>query len=257
MKKTTIDISPTEFPEAIRHLFKGATVYDSSCSSDASVYYLDTGYYIKAAPLNSLSREANLTSLFATMGLGVEVVAYISSGIDYLITRSAEGEDLTHYLEDPQKLCALLASALKRLHSMSTEGLPISANFHGYMDSANGSPLGGSYDASVLMDPYGIASKEEAWAIMQANKHRLTPSTLIHGDPCLPNIIQKNGVFSSFIDCNMAGLGDKHTDLYWAIWSLQFNLKTNAYTDLFLDLYGRENFEEDMLPVIAAFEAFG
>ena len=257
MKRTEIKIDPTAFPEGIRHLFQGATVYDSSCSPLASVYYLDTGYYIKTAPLTVLSREASLACRFTAMGLGVEVIAYISSGKDYLITRSAEGEDLTHYLEDPQKLCALLASALKRLHSMSTEGFPISANFQGYMDSANGSPLGGSYDESVLMDPYGIASKEEAWAIMQANKHRLTPSTLIHGDPCLPNIIQKNGVFSSFIDCNMAGLGDKHTDLYWAIWSLQFNLKTNAYTDLFLDLYGRENFEEDMLPVIAAFESFG
>ena len=252
-----IDISPVEFPEAIRYLFKDATVYDSSCSPDASVYYLDNGYYIKTAPLNSLFGEAKLASLFAAKGLGVEVIAYISSGKDYLITRSAEGEDLTHHLEDPKKLCALLASALRRLHSMPTEGAPLSATFQQYMDSANGSPSGGSYDASVLMDPYRVASKEEAWAIMQANKHRLTPSTLIHGDPCLPNIIQKNGIFSSFIDCNMAGVGDKHTDLYWAIWSLQYNLKTNAYTNLFLDLYGRENFEEDMLPVIAAFESFG
>lgn len=257
MKKVKIETDPGSFPHGIRHLFQGATVYDSSCSPLASVYYLDTGYYIKVAPSNSLSKEANLANRFAAMGLGVEVIAYISSDKDYLITRSAEGEDLTHYLDDPQKLCALLASVLRQLHSMPTEGFPLSANFQQYMDSANGSPLGGSYDESVLMDPYRIASKEEAWAIMQANRHRLSPSTLIHGDPCLPNIIQKNGVFSSFIDCNMSGAGDKHTDLYWAIWSLQYNLKTNTYTDLFLDLYGRENFEEDMLPVIAAFESFG
>ena len=63
--------------------------------------------------------------------------------------------------------------------------------------------------------------------------------------------------FSTFIDFDMAGVGDKHIDLFWAIWSLQYNLKTDAYTDLFLDLYGRENFDEDMLRVIAAFELFG
>ncbi|MDE7300410.1 MAG: hypothetical protein K2N94_16560, partial [Lachnospiraceae bacterium] len=63
--------------------------------------------------------------------------------------------------------------------------------------------------------------------------------------------------FSCFIDLAMAGVGDKHIDLYWAVWSLQYNLKTEDYTDYFLDLYGRENFEYDMLKVIAAFELFG
>ena len=67
----------------------------------------------------------------------------------------------------------------------------------------------------------------------------------------------KDGRFSCFIDLAMAGLGDKHIDLYWALWSLQYNLGTEKYTDYFLDLYGRENFEYDMLRVIAAFEAFG
>lgn len=68
MKKIKIEINPTEFPDTIRHLIRGATVYDSSCSAKASVYYLDTGYYIKAAPLNSLTQEANLTRLFSAMG---------------------------------------------------------------------------------------------------------------------------------------------------------------------------------------------
>lgn len=257
MKKIKIEINPTEFPDAIRHLIRGATVYDSSCSAKASVYYLDTGYYIKAAPLNSLTQEANLTRLFSAMGLGVEVMSYISSDRDYLITRSAEGEDLTHYLTDPEKLCKLLASALRRLHSQPICGVPVSSGYQRYMDSANGGFSGGSYDESVLMDPYRIQSKEEAWAMMQANKHLLSADTLIHGDPCLPNVIQKNGSFTSFIDFDMSGVGDKHIDLYWAIWSLQYNLKTNAYTDLFLDLYGRQNFNEDMLPVVAAFELFG
>ena len=257
MKRTKIDIDPTAFPEEIRHLFQGARVYDSSCSPLASVYYLDSGYYIKAAPLGSLRTEADRTRLFFARGLGVEPIAYISSDRDYLLTKSAEGEDLTHYLADPEELCKLLASALRRLHSQPICGIPVSLGYRRYMDSANGDFSGGSYDESVLMDPYRIRSKEEAWTIMQANKHLLSADTLIHGDPCLPNVIQKNGSFSSFIDFNLSGVGDKHIDLYWAIWSLQYNLKTNAYTDLFLDLYGRENFNEDMLPVVAAFELFG
>mgnify|MGYP003311110714 CR=1 FL=1 len=89
------------------------------------------------------------------------------------------------------------------------------------------------------------------------NSSRLQADTLIHGDACLPNVIVKDSAFSAFIDLGMAGRGDKHIDLYWALWSLNFNLKTDAYTDCFLDAYGRENFEYDMLRVIAAFELLG
>lgn len=73
----------------------------------------------------------------------------------------------------------------------------------------------------------------------------------------MPNILQNDGSFSCFIDFNMAGVGSKYIDLYWAIWSLQYHLKTDAYTDLFSDFYGRENINEDMLRVIAAYELFG
>ena len=107
------------------------------------------------------------------------------------------------------------------------------------------------------MDPYRLSSKEEAWAVMREGRHRLRCDTLIHGDPCLPNVMEEDGAFRAFIDVSMGGLGDRHIDLYWAIWSLQYNLGTDAYTDAFLDLYGRESVREDMFRVVAAFEAFG
>lgn len=257
MKKTKIDIKIDIFPDEIKTLFENTTVYDSSCSSDALVYYVDSGYYIKIDALHNLTKEAELNQLFYAMGLGVEVVAYISTDKDYLVTRSAIGEDLTHYLSNPEKLCELLATSLRKLHSQSINDVPISSRYQRYMESANADINGGFYDESLLMNRYMISSKEEAWSIMQENKQSLVANTLIHGDACLPNIIQNNGIFNTFIDFNMAGVGDKHIDLYWAIWSLQYNLKTEAYTDLFLDLYGRENFNEEMLRVIAAFELFG
>lgn len=257
MKKIKTEISIESFPNEIRHLFENATVYDSSCSSDATVYYIDTGYYVKIDALHSLADEAALNKLFYARGLGVEVVAYISTDRDYLVTRSAIGEDLTHYLHNPEKLCELIATSLRKLHSQPVNDAPVSSRYQRYMDSVNGDYNGGYYDESVLMNRYMVNSKEEAWSIMQANKQLLVADTLIHGDACLPNVIQNKGSFSAFIDFNMAGAGDKHIDLYWAIWSLQYNLKTDAYTDLFLDIYGRNNFNEDMLRVVAAYELFG
>lgn len=257
MRKTKVEINVDNFPEEIRNLLKDATMYDSSCNSSAQVYYIDSGYYVKIDDLHSLNSEAELSKLFYERGLGVEVIDYISNDKDYLITRSAIGEDLTHYLQEPDKLCELLAMSLHRLHAQSIENAPVSSRYQRYMDSANGDYDGGYYDESVLLNRYMIHSKEEAWEIMQTNKDKLIADTLIHGDACLPNIIQEKGIFTSFIDFNMAGVGDKHIDIYWAIKSLQINLKTEAYTDMFLDRYGRENINEDMLRVIAAYELFG
>ena len=70
-------------------------------------------------------------------------------------------------------------------------------------------------------------------------------------------MIQNNGKFSCFIDFDMSGIGDKHIDLYWAIWSLQYNLKTDEYTDLFFDLYGKNKINENTLKLIVAFELLG
>lgn len=257
MIKTKVKLNVADFPIEIQYLLKDADVYDSSCSSDAIVYYIDTGRYIKIDSAHSLAAEAELTKLFHSKGFGVEVIAYISTDKDYLVTRSAVGEDLTHYLHDPEKLCEILSASLRKLHDQSIKDVPVSSRYKRYMESANGDYSGGYYDESVLMDRFRIHSKEEAWTIMQAGRNLLAADTLIHGDACLPNIIQNKGRFSTFIDFNMAGVGDRHIDLYWAIWSLQYNLKTDAYTDLFLDMYGRDRFNEDMLRVIAAYELFG
>ena len=58
----------------------------------------------------------------------------------------------------------------------------------------------------------------------------------IHGDLCLPNIIvnQNNDVIG-FIDLDNSGLGDIWYDYSWLIWSFEYNLKTNKYTNLLLN----------------------
>lgn len=64
--------------------------------------------------------------------------------------------------------------------------------------------------------------------------------TLIHGDFCLPNILVKDGKVSGFIDLGDAGIGDPWRDYAWCIWSLEYNLKTDAYTGLLLEKLGIE-----------------
>lgn len=252
-----VELDLRQFPKQLQTLLAGREIYDSSCSSDAAVYYCDAGFYLKIDAPGQLAEEAAMAELFYRRGLGVEVLAYLTEERDYLLTRSAVGRDLTHSLEDPRALCRVLADSLRMLHSQSPEGVPLSARHRRYLESAGGDLDAGYYDECVLMKRYPIASKETAWRIMQQSKDQLQADTLIHGDACLPNLVAHDGRFSCFIDCSLAGVGDRHIDLYWALWSLQFNLKTEAYTDYFLDAYGRDGFREELLPVIAAFELFG
>lgn len=68
--------------------------------------------------------------------------------------------------------------------------------------------------------------------------------TLIHGDFCLPNILAIDNKVIGFIDLGDAGVGDPWRDYAWGIWSLEYNLKTNKYTPLFLEKLGI-NFDKE------------
>ena len=71
--------------------------------------------------------------------------------------------------------------------------------------------------------------------IIDPNHH-----TLIHGDYCLPNILVKNNQVVGFIDLGNSGIGDPWMDYAWCIWSLEYNLKTDKYTNLLLKKLGIE-----------------
>jgi kanamycin kinase len=90
-----------------------------------------------------------------------------------------------------------------------------------------------------------------------SGRDSLTDRVLLHGDFCLPNFIMKDWRLSGFIDLGAAGVGDRHIDLFWGAWTLNFNLKTDRYRDIFFDAYGRELISPDALRVIGAAEAFG
>jgi len=213
MEKIRVEIQINNFPKELRYLFEGAAIYDTSCHSGATVLYSDQGYYIKIDGKGMLFREAEMIKLFSRMKMGAELISNKSKGKDYLVTKAVKGDDATHWLEEPEKLCEMLADAMKRLHGMAIDGIP----------------------DSTCMASYGEREKQ------------LKCDTVIHGDFCLPNVMIKDGKFEAFIDVGQAGVGDRHIDIFWVLWSLEYNLKTDKYRDYFLDLYGRENIDMNTL----------
>ena len=71
------------------------------------------------------------------------------------------------------------------------------------------------------------------------------------------HIILNEWDFAGFIDLDNAGVGDKHVDVFWATWSLFFNLHTHDYRDRFIDAYGRNKIDESILRIVGAVEVFG
>ena len=246
-----------KLPEELRIYAGAEDVTDTSGHSSARVYETRPGFFIKCDEPGALAREYEMTKLFYRAGYGAEPVRYVTLDEDHLVTRKVPGRDLTKDLSDPVRICRILAGALRMLHAQPVQGVPVSVRFARYMAAADGPSDGGCYDPSVYMGPYRLSSREEAWEVMQSGRHLLRCDTLIHGDACLPNVMEENGAFRSFVDLSLAGAGDRHIDLYWALWSLEYNLKTDAFADVFLDFYGRENVSPETLRVIAAFEAFG
>lgn len=261
MKRTPVTVDPDRYPKEFEDLLTDAKLYDSSCSNEAKVLFIDKdeGYYLKCAGKGTLKKEAELSQYFYSKGLGVEILSYISTDRDYLLSRKAKGEDCTHgsYLEDPKRLVRILATELSRLHSMPCGDCPEQKRMDAYLELAKENCKAGRYDLSLFGEGTIFKSADEAWQTLEKGAHLLKNECLIHGDYCLPNVILNNREFSAFIDLGNAGVGDRHVDIFWGVWTLWYNLKTDKYTDLFFDTYGREKIDPEILRTVAAAEIFG
>ncbi|MBR6563252.1 MAG: aminoglycoside 3'-phosphotransferase [Clostridia bacterium] len=261
MKRVLTSIDIDKFPSRVHPILKDAPVYDSSCSRDARVWFIDkdNGYFLKRSKKGSLKNEALMTDYFHKKGLSSPVLEYFSDDEDWLLTERVAGEDCIFevYLSDPKRLCDTIAERLRMLHELDASDCPIQNRNEVYIQTAFDNYTRGCFDVSLFDGSFVYSSADEAFKIVDENKHRLKCDVLLHGDYCLPNILLNDWRFSGFIDLGNGGVGDRHIDLFWGAWTLNFNLHTEEYRDRFYDAYGRDKIQPEMIDVIAAFEVFG
>ena len=261
MNCTPTFLDPLSLPEEYREIARGVPVYDSSCSREAKVYFIDRdeGYYLKIAKRGTLGREAIMDKYFFSKKMGAPVLNYSALDRDYLLTGRVVGEDLTHgdYTADGVWLADTMGTLLRSLHETDGGDCPVQDRVAEYLELAKNNYISDNYDKSAFPDSFGYESADWAWAVLAEGKGLLKRDTLIHGDFCLPNIIMNGRQFSGYIDLGNAGIGDRHIDLFWGAWTLLFNLKTDKYRERFLDAYGRDKIDKDILRVVAAAEVFG
>lgn len=262
MKRTPVQVNISALPGELAGVLQGSAAFDSSCSPEAKVLFFDRdgGLFLKTAGEGALKTEAQMTAFLHSLGLSAEVLYYGTwEGQDLLLTRRIPGEDLTHpqYLSDPKRLCSTAAELLRQLHETDGRGCPVPDRNRTVAETVKSGFDGSHYEPDLFRGLWEFASFEEAKRAAQAGLPLLKKEVLLHGDYCLPNIILNDWRFSGFIDLGNGGIGDRHIDVLWGVWTLKFNLKTTKYTDRFLDAYGRDRIEPEMLRAAAAMEMIG
>ena len=260
MKRINIGLDFQIFPSEIASFLIGADIYDSSCSNLSKVYYIDKeqGYFLKIAAAGFLRSECLMHRYFHSLSLTTPVVLYKTiDGKDYLITEPVLGEDCTHYITEPERLCDTIAVNLRKLHNQPFADCPIKDRITSYIGAVHEGHSRGKYEYDLFEGLWEFSSNQSAWEAAKEGIKNLKPEVLIHGDYCLPNIILNNWKLSGFIDLGKAGVGDRHIDVLWGIWTLKYNLGTAKYTERFIDVYGRDMIDKAKLRCIAAMEMFG
>ena len=186
--------------------------------SEAQVLRADAGF-LKIAPRGTLERAAALQEYFWKKGLSAPLLAFDQDAErDYLLVEAVPGKSGIEVLDRPEWLADRLGEAVRALHELDC-----------------GDCLVRDANERVI----DLFARETGHAFA-GDVSVLKKDVLLHGDCCLPNIFFSDSGFSGFIDLGEGGLGDRHFDLYWAVWSLEYNLKTDRYTGRFLDAYGRD-----------------
>jgi kanamycin kinase len=234
-------------PLALHDALLNAQVFDSSCSASAQTYLIEhtTSFFLKIAPLGSLQREAGMYCFLSGHGLASTPLRFLQEGEkDYLITQALDGEDgiAPEHLQNPERLAQVFGQSLRKLHSLPTTGCPYPNRMAEIDAEISEKRFNSPGDLEILSE-----GKEVAWQKYQSVKHLAKDEVLIHGDYCLPNIILKNFQFQGFIDVGYGGVGDRHYDIWWGIWTLWYNLKTHRYRDAFTEAYGRELVDPERL----------
>lgn len=247
-----VDKDTLFLPDELNKWIGNAPIYESSGKSGARTVYIDRdgGAYLKIAACGSLLSSSQLQTYFSKHKLSSPVIRYLSTDRDYLITAPIKGDDGTakKYLAEPERLSKIFGQSLRALHEVDAFDCPIKDKMDELTLMASTSSFLQTH-LDDIAEYIGIARADEASTEITASKGLLKNDVLLHGDYCLPNIILNNWGFEGFIDLAEGGMGDRHYDLAWGLWTLNRNLKSSKYGHHFLDAYGGDCIDKDRLRI--------
>lgn len=218
-------------------------------------------YTLSKAPSEAFLQE--VAACFAPLETPRWLSHYKEGEAEVLLTRAVLGENAKCVAqrcetdESRERLCATIAARMRALHDAPlpehdspNPSLPLR---HPYRDAAL-RLQSGQVPLANFGQKYGVASPPQTQAGLQELWDALGPPpsfvpVCVHGDPCLPNWIIRDGEAVGVVDVGQAGLGPRGIDVAFAFWSFGHNLGAR-WAERFLDVYGR-----DCVPDLAYYTA--
>lgn len=248
-----IDKSTLCLPQAVSDWIGNAPLTDTSGHSGDKTYYVDRTppAYLKISPKGKFARAAMMQRYWASKGLSADVLLYLSDDRDYIAVAPVPGKDglAPEHLSEPETLSRVFGASLRKLHDTPFDDCPVDL-LPLLLDEAKTRAFQ-QWHMDDLRPFIGAASAETAREEIAANAHLLRRDALVHGDYCLPNIMLDNWQLTGFIDVADSGMGDRHYDIAWGLWTLMYNLKDAKYGEMFLDAYGRDKINPARLRICA------
>lgn len=246
-----VDAGTLSLPDGLRQWIADAALFESSGQSGARTIRIgDGGAYLKIAERGALLHASRMQSYFADKRMAPPVLCYLSSGKDYLVTQGLTGQDGTspNHLAEPERLSEVFGQCLRALHEVDARDCPVRDRMSDLIRQVPNARFNRSHLEDIA-SYIGEAVLEKAPDEIACARDLIRSDVLIHGDYCLPNIILNDWSFQGLIDVADGRIGDRHYDLVWGLWTLNWNLKSQRYGHRFLDAYGRERIDRGRLRV--------
>lgn len=229
-------------PQAIEKYTKGTICEKNEIGrSNASIYQYtndDRGYYLKVEKINSVfEHEQKVLQWLQKRLLVPKFIAQCrENGEDYLLMTKIVGEMgfSEKYLKEPLKLVSLLAEGIKILHSVDISDCPFDCTLKNTLKFVGKRVEKNQVNMSKWKESTQFNTPKELYEYLVANQPE-EELVFSHGDYCLPNVFFDNEKVTGFIDLGNAGIADKWEDISSCIRSLEINLKSKEYTNIFLE----------------------
>lgn len=225
-----MEVKMLQLPDEIRKYVEAERyTTDSVGMSNASVVIFKD-MVLKVEPISEeADREAQVMRWLKGRLPVPEVICHKKQeGMNYLLMSRMSGVMSCHkrYMEEPQKLTAILAEGLKMLWQVDISGFAFECGLDKKLEMARYQVEQGLVDMDHVepetFGEGGFADPAELLEWLVRNRPKEEP-VFSHGDYCLPNIFAENGKISGFIDLGRAGVMDKYQDIALGYRSLKHN----------------------------------
>ena len=200
---------PETLPESLSPLRDLVWTPINVGQSAAAVWRITLGdgnaVFLKTEPLDPLAElpgEIERLNWLTRMGFKAPRVIDAEQSSDrlWLLMSAVPGQDLTHYVDQPETVIRAYAQGLKRIHALDTTSCPFNHSLDARLAEAEARLAAG------LVDETDFDTERVGWTGQQvldwlhANRPATGQQIVTHGDASTTNILALDGRFSGIDD---------------------------------------------------------